>query len=77
MPLGLCVSITFGERDLETVRSGNGRGFLLSSEDFGRMLDHSFPACAFILFYFFEVEVSSRTLIPLFMPGLVNCGSVG
>ena len=29
------------------------------------MFDHSFPACTF-LFCFFEVEISSRTLIPLF-----------
>ena len=35
---------------------------------FGRRLDHSFPTCAF----FFNVEISSRTLIPLFRPGLVH-----
>ena len=28
-------------------------GFFLTSEDFGRMLDHSFPACVFFLFRFF------------------------
>ena len=39
----------------------------------GRMLDHSFPACAFILF--FEMEISSRALIPLVFPGLVHGGS--
>ena len=30
----------------------------------------------FSLFFFFEVEISSRTLIPLFMPGSVHSGSV-
>ena len=25
---------------------GGGGGFFLAGEDFGRMLDHSFPACA-------------------------------
>ena len=34
---------------------------------FGRMFDRSFSACTF--FFFFEVEISSRTLISLFMPG--------
>ena len=38
---------------------------------FGRMFDHSFPA----YFFFFLMEISSRTLIPLFMPGLVHSGS--
>ena len=33
----------------------------------GSMFDHFFPACAFFfLFFFFLVEISSRTLIPLF-----------
>ena len=41
--------------------------FFLACEDFGRMFDHSFPACAF----FFKVEISSRTLIPLFRQGSV------
>ena len=43
-----------------------------ASKDFGRMFDNSFPACAF---FFFSVEISLRTLIPLFMPGLVHSGS--
>ena len=50
--------------------SGGG-GFFLACEDFGRMFDNSFPACAF----FFKVEINSRTLIPLFRPGLVHSGS--
>ena len=31
---------------------GNGGGFFLAFEDFGRMFDHSFPAC---VFFFFKV----------------------
>ena len=45
----------------------------------GRIFNHSFPACAlFFVFFvclFFEVEISSRTLIPLFRPGSVHSGS--
>ena len=41
-----------------------GGGFFLDCEDFGRMFDHSFPACAF-LFLFFKVENRLRTLISL------------
>ena len=37
----------------------------LVCEDLGRMFNHSFLACAFF-FFFFEVEISSRTLIRLF-----------
>ena len=48
-------------------------GFFLACEDFGRMFDHSFPACAF--FFGVEVEISSRTLIPLFTSGSVHSGS--
>ena len=40
-------------------------------EDFGTIFDNSFPACAF----YFSVEISSRTLIPLFKPGSVQSGS--
>ena len=56
------------------VKCGGGvGGFFLACEDLGRMFDHSFPACAsFFYVYFFEVEISSRTLIPLFMPGSVQ-----
>ena len=45
----------------------------LAYEDFGKMFDRLFPACVF--FFFFEVKISSRTLIPLFMPGSVHSGS--
>ena len=38
------------------------------------MFDNSFPNCAFF-FVFFKVEISSRTLIPLSMPGLAHSGS--
>ena len=41
---------------------------------FGRMFGHSFPACAFF-FLFFLVEISSRTLIPLFTLESVYSGS--
>ena len=36
----------------------------------GEMSDHSFPACTFF-FFFFKVEISSHTLIPVFLPGSV------
>ena len=41
------------------------------------MLDHSSPACTlfFCFLFCFEVEISSRTIIPLFMPGPVHSGS--
>ena len=44
---------------------------------FGRMFDHSFPACVLFSFsfLFFKVEISSRTLIPVFMPESVHSGS--
>ena len=55
------------------VSLGNcGGGFFRDCEDLGRMFDHSFPACTFC---FFEAEISSRTLIPLFMPGSIHSGS--
>ena len=37
------------------------------------MFDNLFPACAF--FFFFLVQISSRPLAPLFMPGSVPSGS--
>ena len=37
---------------------------------FGRIFDHS-PSVLF----FFKVEISTRTLIPLFVPGSVHNGS--
>ena len=51
-----------------------GVSFFLTWKDFGRMFDNSFPACAF--FFFFEVEINLRMLIPLSMPGSVHSGSV-
>ena len=52
----------------------DGGGFCLACEDFGRMFDHSFPACS--LLFYFKVEISSCTLILFFMPGSVHSGSV-
>ena len=42
----------------------------------GRMFDLSFLACAFFVVVG-KVEISSRTLIPLYMPGSVHSGSAG
>ena len=53
---------------------GDGGGFFLACENFGRMFDNSFPACAFF-FFFFKVEIRSHALIPLLMPGSVHSGS--
>ena len=53
------------------VTESGGGGFFLACEDFGKMFDHSFPAYTF---FFFKAEISSRTLIPLFMPGSVHSG---
>ena len=39
--------------------------------DLGRMFHHSFHTSFFFLF-FFEVEISSHTLIPFFVPGSVH-----
>ena len=41
-------------------RGSGGGGSFLACEDFGRMFDQSFPACAFF-FFFFEVKISTRT----------------
>ena len=49
-----------------------GGVFYLACKDLGRMFDYSFPACAF---FFFKVEISLRTLIPLFRPESVHNGS--
>ena len=48
-------------------------GFFLACEDFGRMFDHPFPVCAFS--FLFEMEISSRTLVLVFMPGSVHSSS--
>ena len=45
----------------------------LACEDFGRLFDNSFPACA--LFFFFKVKIRAYTLIPFFRPGSVYNGS--
>ena len=59
--------------------NGGGGGFFIACEDFGRMFDHSFSACVFLffffVFFFFKVEISSRKLISLFVPGSVHSGS--
>ena len=39
------------------------------------MSDHSFPVWLFAVVVVVEVEISSRILIPLFMPGSVHGGS--
>ena len=44
-------------------------------EDFERMFDASFPTCVFFKYFFFKVEISSCTLIPIFRPGSVHSGS--
>ena len=63
---------TFKLTGLMTSATWSGGSFLLACEDFGRMLDNSFPACAF---FFFKVEISSHALFPLFKPGSVHSGS--
>ena len=62
-------------------------GFFLVCEDFGRIFDNLFLACAFFVLFVllsllfclfvcsFLVGISSRTLIPLFRPGSVHNGS--
>ena len=52
-------------------RKWSGRGsFFPACQDLERMYNHSFPACTFFLA--FKVEISLRTLIPLFRPGSVH-----
>ena len=58
----------------ETFIYAGGSGFFLTCEESRRMFHHSFLACNF--FFFFEVEISSCKLIPLFIPGPVHSGSV-
>ena len=47
-----------------------GGGFFLACKNFGRMFDivtiHSLPV---LFFFFFKVDISLCTLIPLFTPG--------
>ena len=50
-----------------------GGCFFHACVDLWRMFNSSFPAC---FFFFFKVEISLCTLIPLFRPGSVHSGSV-
>ena len=52
------------------LRSG---GFFLICQECGKMLDHSFPTCAF--FIFFLLKISFSTLIALFRPESVHSDS--
>ena len=47
---------------------GGGGGFFLAFEDLGRMYDIRD-------LHFLKAEISSRTVIPFFMPGSVHSGS--
>ena len=55
------------------IASSGGEGLFHACEDFGRMFDNSFPACA-VCFFFHEVEICLRKLIALFRPGSVHSG---
>ena len=61
------------------VKNAAAAGFSLACEDFERMFDNSFPACAIfvvvVVVCLFQVEISLRTLIPLFRPGSGHSGS--
>ena len=48
--------------------------FFLACNDFGRMLDSSFPTWAFFWYFFSKVEISLPTLISLLRPGSVHSG---
>ena len=51
-----------------------GDGFFLACVDFGKY--STIPRLRFFFsFFFFEEEISSRSLIPLFTPGSVHSGS--
>ena len=51
----------------------NNANILLAYEDFGE--DFFYKLIRVCTFFFFEVEISSHTLIPLFRPGLLHSGS--
>ena len=72
-----CQTVTSRHISCRTGSTGGCGGFFLARNDFGRMLDHSLPACAYFFFYYFKIEISSRTLIPLFRPESVHsdCGA--
>ena len=57
---------------------GGGGGFFLACEDFGENVRPFIPRQRFfvvVVVVCLEVKTSSRTLIPLFMPGSVHSGS--
>ena len=60
----------------------DGGGFFLACEDFGENVPPFIPRLRSIVVVvvfvclFFHMEISSRALIPLFMPGSVHSGSV-
>ena len=66
------VKIGLVDLDIVTVTNAvSGGGFFHASEDLGECsIVHSLSAP----FFFFEMEISLRTLIPLFMPGSVHSG---
>ena len=66
--------------NLRNANSSSCCWLFLAFEDLGRISDNWFPACAFCCCCcccccLFEVEISSRILIPIFMPGSVYNGS--
>ena len=71
-------SFFFLQNKCNIVWCGSGGSFL-ACEKFGKMFGLSIHACFSFFFFFFsflfEVEISSRTLIPLLMPGSVHSGS--
>ena len=54
-------------------KTGSG-GFFLVCEDFGRIINHSFPTCTLKKFSL-KVEINLCKLIPLFRPGSAHSGS--
>ena len=52
---------------------GGGSGFFFAYEDFFENVRSFIPRMRF--FFFFEVEISSRTLFPLLMSGSAHSGS--
>ena len=62
--------------DSRLQRSSLGGGFVLASEEFGRMFDRlRFYLSIYLFIYLFEVQIRSRTLIPVFGPFSVHSGS--
>ena len=49
-------------------------GIFLACENFGIKFDYLFPASSFLFVCLFEVEISSRTLIPVFRSGSLHSG---